>query len=177
MSTSSAYFVETRWSGSEDEPSHARMDAILAELDTADPEHPDIWLTHSSGWTIAADEDRYLVLSNPEQEVVGHIANASRRQMLEFWGRLSRGEIESLLKEPWLYGRPPADPVKLAAIAAKVAESQRQQDREFYSILGEENPNERCRTEGCSRGRISVSWLCKIHHFESIKGRKCPYSD
>lgn len=153
------------------------MESILAELDTSDPEHPDTWLTHSSGWTIAADEDRYLVLSNPEQEVVGHIANASRPQMLAFWKRLSRGEIESLQKEPWIAGRPPVDPAKLAAIAAMVAESQRKHDEEFYSILGDESPTENCRSEGCSRGRISASWFCGVHHFERIKGRACPFSE
>ena len=103
--------------------------------------------------------------------------DASRVQMLDFWKRLSRGEMESLQKEPWIRGRPPVDPVKTAAIAAMVAESQRRQDQEFYSILGDESDTENCRAEGCSRGRISLGWYCKIHHFERIKGRPCPFSD
>jgi len=50
-------------------------------------------------------------------------------------------------------------------------------DREFYDLLGEENPNRTCKHNGCRRGSISVSIFCKTHHFESIQQWACPFND
>ena len=56
-------------------------------------------------------------------------------------------------------------------------ETQARLDREFYNILGEERSGIKCRREGCSRGAILHSVLCRPHHFESIKGRPSPFTD
>jgi hypothetical protein len=50
-------------------------------------------------------------------------------------------------------------------------------DRKFYDLLGEERPGEACRRPGCTRGAISQSILCRPHHFESIRCRRCPFDD
>ena len=50
------YHVVTRWGGSENKPSERRMREIFAELKQSDPEHPDTWLTHESGWTLSIHE-------------------------------------------------------------------------------------------------------------------------
>ncbi|MEM7229628.1 MAG: hypothetical protein AAF432_12525 [Planctomycetota bacterium] len=52
-----------------------------------------------------------------------------------------------------------------------------QLDRAFVEILGEENPTQTCRRDGCDRGAIQFSALCRRHHFESIKKRPCPFDD
>ena len=44
----------------------------------------------------------------------------------------------------------------------------------FYDSLGPESPARQCRRDGCSRGAVEYSVLCRVHHFESIKGR-CPF--
>ncbi len=50
-------------------------------------------------------------------------------------------------------------------------------DREFYDQLGEERPGTKCKREGCERGTVQYSVLCKNHHFESIKKKPCPFND
>jgi hypothetical protein len=57
------------------------------------------------------------------------------------------------------------------------AETQLKLDRDFYELLGSERPDQPCRRDGCTRGAISQSVLCRSHHFESIKGRACPFAE
>lgn len=54
---------------------------------------------------------------------------------------------------------------------------QRQQDRAFYEALGEERADVRCREQGCARGAISLSVLCRVHHFEMVQKKPCPFAD
>jgi len=51
-----------------DEPNENRMRELLAELDKSDPEHPDTWLTHESGWTLSFFEAGLLIWENGESE-------------------------------------------------------------------------------------------------------------
>ncbi|MRW92281.1 hypothetical protein GJ699_19995 [Duganella sp. FT80W] len=48
-------------------------------------------------------------------------------------------------------------------------------DREFFDSLAAERPEELCRTEGCQRGAIHHSVLCRVHHFEMIRKEPCPF--
>jgi hypothetical protein len=50
-------------------------------------------------------------------------------------------------------------------------------DRQFYELLGPERTDRPCRHEGCPRGAVSLSALCRVHHFESIRGRVSPFVD
>lgn len=52
---------------------------------------------------------------------------------------------------------------------------QRRLDREFYNRLGPEDSLRPCRKDGCNRGAISNSVMCKHHHFEMIQRRDCPF--
>jgi len=56
-------------------------------------------------------------------------------------------------------------------------ETQRRLDREFYDLLGPERTTQGCDRDGCLRGAVSHSRLCKVHHFESIHRRRCPFDD
>ena len=49
-------------------------------------------------------------------------------------------------------------------------------DRKFYDSLGPEREGTECRREGCSRGAVQFSVFCKIHHFESVERKPCPFS-
>jgi hypothetical protein len=57
------------------------------------------------------------------------------------------------------------------------AEVQHRLDREFYEALGAERPGVPCRKDGCRRGAVEQSVFCRPHHFASVKGRQCPFSD
>ncbi|MFZ6686766.1 DUF7716 domain-containing protein [Undibacterium sp. SXout11W] len=50
-------------------------------------------------------------------------------------------------------------------------------DRKFYDELGEENISNPCRIQDCGRGAIQYSVFCRVHHFESIRKKPCPFSD
>jgi len=50
-------------------------------------------------------------------------------------------------------------------------------DRDFYESLGVEREGTQCRREGCSRGAIQFSVFCRLHHFENVKAKPCPFSD
>jgi hypothetical protein len=65
----------------------------------------------------------------------------------------------------WLNRHPPSN------------EFRRRLDREFYDILGAERANQFCREEGCDRGAIEHSLFCRVHHFEMVKRRPCPFDD
>jgi hypothetical protein len=50
-------------------------------------------------------------------------------------------------------------------------------DREFFQSLGVEREGVRCRHPGCARGAVSMSVLCRRHHFEQVLARACPFDD
>jgi hypothetical protein len=54
-------------------------------------------------------------------------------------------------------------------------ETQRALDLKFYEQLGPEDLARPCRHDGCSRGAVRFSVLCKRHHFEMINHRQCPF--
>jgi len=50
-------------------------------------------------------------------------------------------------------------------------------DRAFCDALGEEDVTRQCRHEGCYRGAVRLSVLCRRHHFEDICGRPYPFDE
>lgn len=60
---------------------------------------------------------------------------------------------------------PPVEEIQLAA------------DREFYASLGDERPAVRCRAPRCQRGAVELSVFCRVHHFEMIRKKACPFRD
>ena len=53
---------------------------------------------------------------------------------------------------------------------------QRKIDQDFYDQLGSESETEKCKKENCDRGKINASVFCKVHHFEMIKQKPCPFN-
>ncbi len=77
----------------------------MAELDVDDPEHPDAWVGHESGWTLNAYQSGLLIWQNPaEGGEPRHLRGVDRDQILEIWKGLSREEIAVIDAEPWLPG-------------------------------------------------------------------------
>jgi len=53
----------------------------------------------------------------------------------------------------------------------------RRLDREFVDKLGTEDSSRQCRKDGCHRGAVSLSVLCRRHHFENVRKRPYPFDD
>ena len=56
-------------------------------------------------------------------------------------------------------------------------ETRRQLDRKFYDEFGAEDAARPCKSPGCSRGSVRFSVLCRVHHFEAVSKRPCPFND
>jgi hypothetical protein len=173
------YFVETRWGGSERAPSVPRMREILDELDRSDPEHPDVWLTHESGWTLTAYESGLVVWQNPELDTQPrHLTGLAREVVLALWIQLSRGDLGALEAQPWQPGHDaPLDPQERSRREEEAKQCLRTLHRQFLEALGAERPDVPCRQPGCSRGAVAQSVLCRVHHFENVKRQPCPFAD
>jgi hypothetical protein len=177
--TNMTYYVETRWGGSEDTPTEARMREILCELDAPDPEHPDTWLSHDSGWTLSVFESGLVIWENPEQ---GHrpkyLQSVSRDEALRMWMLLSGGAFAEIESAPWKDGYgPPLSEEEKQKRQREVAEMTMKAHRDFYDTLGPEDASRPCRHEGCTRGSVKFSVLCRPHHFESLYKQPCPFDD
>ena len=46
----------------------------------------------------------------------------------------------------------------------------------FYNQLGEESADVICKNPDCERGKIDMSVYCRVHHFEMIKKKQCPFN-
>ena len=80
------------------------IDALLAELSMADDEHPDVSLSHESGWTLSLSANGYLVWENTEtlegpwhQRVEG--TEAKRLLVL-----LAAGDLAAVAGQSWISG-------------------------------------------------------------------------
>ena len=173
-----SYYVQTRWGDSEDNPKKNRMQEILAELDAADPEHPDTWLSHESGWTLSVFESGLIVWENPELDGgARYQEQVSRVEALRLWLLLSRGEFEVIESMPWLdgYGPPIADE-ELRRRQQVAAEITLNIQRESYDKLGPEDDARTCRHDACSRGTVKFSVFCRPHHFENLYKQPSPFT-
>jgi hypothetical protein len=172
------YHVVTRWGDSEDEPNERRMLEVLNELDVEDPEHPDCWLTHETGWTLAMSESGRVVYENLEcDSEPRHLTEIPRLKALEMWRILAEGDLVSLESEPWQpgYHAPLSDAEELAR-RDNAERMTREMDQKFYDSLGEERPEIPCKREGCQRGAVHFSVFCRPHHFETVNKKPSPFN-
>jgi hypothetical protein len=100
-----SFWVTDRCGGDEREPSVGRLREVLAELEYDDPEHPDVSLTHESGWSLSASGSGLLVWENVETDAPPrHMRDVPRERVLQLWLRLARGWIDEIEREPWQPG-------------------------------------------------------------------------
>jgi len=162
---------------SKDRPSEQDLRKFLRELDPADVEHGAVWVSDHDGNTLEFSIDGRLVFSRDGLET-RHLVGTSFERVLELWQFLIDERFDDLESQPWIAGtRAPFTPEESARSEGESAEWLRHQDRKFYQLLGSESETELCRRDGCQRGRISHSALCRVHHFESIRERPCPFDD
>ena len=97
--------LERRWGGGGDDPTEEEMRIALAELDAPDPEHPDCWLSHQTGWSIAAFGSGLVVLENLESgEGPWHMRGQTKEAVLALWKLLQAGDIMKIRSEAWMEG-------------------------------------------------------------------------
>ena len=98
------FSVTTLAGSSESAPSDSRLREILDELNSPDPEHSDVSLTHESEWCLSAFRSGRLVWENLEHGAPRHMRNVPRERVLDLWKALALGHIDQVDKEPWLPG-------------------------------------------------------------------------
>jgi len=78
---------------------------LLDSLGREDPEHPDVSLTHESGWSISAFPSGLIVFENVETgEGPWHMRSVPAARTLELWDALAVGKHVELVSLPWVDG-------------------------------------------------------------------------
>lgn len=147
------------------------MRTLLAELHDDDVEHGAAWAVRDE-WTLEWNVDGRLVLDHPDLDGCSHLAGVSRERALELWVALVSGRLEEVQRCAW---QPGNGFVVTEEHERAIREAQEAADREFWNILGPERTTERCHESGCTRGAISQSLFCRVHHFEVVMRRACPF--
>jgi hypothetical protein len=150
------------------------MRRFLGGIDATDEEHGAAWLSTESGFSLEWNGDGRLVFTAGEGAPPRHLRGVTRERALELWLALAAGNLMDVESCAWQRG---IGYVRSPEREAEVREWQRGQDREFYDSLGAERAELPCRRDGCARGAVSFSVLCRPNHFESIKKRPSPFDD
>jgi hypothetical protein len=100
------FYSTNRWGAMEREPSVEYLRNLLQSLDIADHEHPDVSLTHETGWALSAFSSGLVLFENVEGEdnSARHMKNVPRDKVLLLWIKLAQGELAEVEAEPWLLG-------------------------------------------------------------------------
>ncbi|MFJ9848202.1 hypothetical protein [Streptomyces sp. NPDC101150] len=98
-----SYFMYDVMGGVVDAPDGATMRRVLAGLAEADDEHPDVSLTHESGWCLSAFAGGLLIWENTEDDAVvpGEMRGVGREENVRLFGLLAAGDIGTLTALPW----------------------------------------------------------------------------
>jgi hypothetical protein len=91
------------------DPSPDVIASVLAELDgPQDDEHPDVALSHESGWTLSAFPSGLVIFENVEgDDAPRHLAGMSRKTVHELWSALMAEDFAALEQQPWRPGHGP----------------------------------------------------------------------
>ncbi|GAA3045567.1 hypothetical protein GCM10017562_03630 [Streptomyces roseofulvus] len=98
-----SYFMYDVMGGTADEPDAEGMGRLLDGLAQADDEHPDVSLTHESGWCLSAFRGGLLVWENPDEDAVapGEMRDVTRDETLRLFGLPAAGDLAAAEASPW----------------------------------------------------------------------------
>ncbi|TLQ45371.1 hypothetical protein [Streptomyces marianii] len=98
-----SYFMYDVMGGTVDEPDSETMRRVLDGLADADDEHPDVSLSHESGWSLSAFVGGLLLWENTEDDSVvpGQMRAVSTDEVLRLFGLLAAGDIAAIDTQPW----------------------------------------------------------------------------
>lgn len=161
------------------QPDLATMGDYLEAVDPDDEDQGAAWITDGADNSLQYNSDGVLVFIQG-WSAARHLSGISRERALLHWLQLTEGRLDELERLPWAPGlRPPLPTEELERQERCKADQQLRHDWAFFQSLGPEcansSPNERCRRSGCAHGRIAAGALCRAHHFESVRGRGCPF--
>jgi hypothetical protein len=155
-------------------PSTEEMRKFLAGIDVADEEHGAAWLSTDDGYSLEWSGDGRLVFTAGSESPPRYLRGVSVERALELWLALAAGNVEEVERCAW---HPGNGYVLTPEREAELREWQDREDRAFYDLLGEERTDVPCRSDGCSRGAVSLSALCRVHHFEMVRKRPIPFKE
>ncbi|WP_299539048.1 hypothetical protein [uncultured Streptomyces sp.] len=97
------YFMYDITGSPVEEPDAEAVRTIVAGLSEADDEHPDVSLTHQSGWSLSAYAGGLLLWENLEDDkgVPGVIEKASTEDVLRLFALLADGRTDDVESEGW----------------------------------------------------------------------------
>ena len=92
--------------GGEMEPAVSELlESLVAELDLADDEHPDVSIEHESGWGLSAFPGGLLVWENVEDgDAPHHMTGVSRSETLRHFHAVLDGDLDTVHRLPWSPG-------------------------------------------------------------------------
>jgi hypothetical protein len=98
-----SYFMYDVMGRTVDEPDPETMRRVLDGLAEADDEHPDVSLTHESGWCLSVLHGGLLIWENPDDDSAaqGQAREVAREEVLRLFGLLAAGDIASVEAHPW----------------------------------------------------------------------------
>ena len=100
-----SYYAYNRMGRTVASPDEAAMSLLLDSLAAPDPEHPDVSLSHESGWCASVFGSGLVVLENVETgEGPWHMRLPSPQHALDLWQLLSGGQIAEIQARPWVPG-------------------------------------------------------------------------
>jgi hypothetical protein len=99
-----SYYMNTVLGESVSTPDETTIREVLAGLEKADDEHPDVALAHESGWSLSVFRDKTLLWENIEDEAAG----PPKEKTFDSWDSvvgtlltLARGDIEGVQALGW----------------------------------------------------------------------------
>jgi hypothetical protein len=99
------FILSHRWGADERSSDPARLDELLAELDThpEDREHTSVSASLPSGWTVNAYCDGLVIYENVEELTVAprHMRVKTRSEAKALMSLLVQEEVEELERQPW----------------------------------------------------------------------------
>jgi hypothetical protein len=171
------YTVANGLGDTEAHPTLARMGDYLEAVDLEDEDHGAAWVTDGDDNSLQYNSDGVLVFLRGWTPA-RHLTGISRERALLCWLQLIEGHLEELEKLLWQPGLRPPMPIEEFERQQRLKEDEQlRTDWHFFQSLGPESESERCRRRGCAHGRIGAGALCRAHHFESVKGRACPFDE
>ncbi|WP_326689800.1 MULTISPECIES: hypothetical protein [unclassified Streptomyces] len=96
-------FMYDLMGGVVDDPGPDTVRAVLKSLAQADDEHPDVSLSHTSGWSLTAFQDGRLIWENPEDDrwAPGELRDVPQEETLRLFTLLAAGETDRIERLPW----------------------------------------------------------------------------
>jgi hypothetical protein len=83
------------------DPPLASIDDLLNELDGIDPEHPDVSLSHESGWTLSAFPSGQLLYENVEAAAEVRVVYVDRAGARNLFRALAVADFGTVESQPW----------------------------------------------------------------------------